>query len=180
MVAASEQYAAIGNLRDGREFQIRAFKAHDRTGLLAALGRSSALSVYRRFFSARRDMSERELEFFTKINFDDHVALVALVDEDDEPTIVGGARYIKVEAIRAEMALAVMDLYQGQGIGTALVRHLAEIARAAGIKELIAEVLSDNAAMLKVFSNSGMQASTSRRHGHVHVVLRVASDFDSP
>ena len=44
----------------------------------------------------------------------------------------------------AEVAFVVIDDYQGQGIGAALLRHLAAIARSAGLKELVAEVLPEN------------------------------------
>ena len=51
----------------------------------------------------------------------------------------------------------MVDEYQRQGIGAALMRHLVTIARGAGLKELIAEVLPDNAPMLKVFEKSGLR-----------------------
>jgi ribosomal protein S18 acetylase RimI-like enzyme len=71
------------------------------------------------------------------------------------------------------VAFAIVDEYQGQGIGAALLRHLAAIARSAGLRELIAEVLSDNAPMLKVFERSGLGLSTQRDAGVVHVAMRL-------
>ena len=53
------------------------------------------------------------------------------------------------------MAFAVVDQNQGQGIGAGLMRHLAAVARSAGLHELIAEVLPDNTPMLKVFEKCG-------------------------
>ena len=100
------------------------------------------------------------------------VALVALDKEGGQPTIVGGGRYVVVRPGQAEVAFAVIDEYQGQGIGAALMRHLAAIARQAGLGELIAEVLSENAAMLKVFEKSGLEMSTKREGVVVHVSLR--------
>ena len=76
----------------------------------------------------------------------------------------------------AELAFAVIDDYQGQGIGAALMRHLALLARAGGIKELIAEVLPENVPMLKVFQKSGLGLQTKRRAGVVDVTLNVADD----
>ena len=73
----------------------------------------------------------------------------------------------------AEVAFVVVDQYQGQGIGAALMHHLAEIARGAGLKELIAQVLPDNAAMLKVFEKSGLPFDARREPGVVHVTLRL-------
>ena len=71
------------------------------------------------------------------------------------------------------MAFAVIDEYQGQGIGAALMRHLATIARDAGLKEFTAEVLPDNIPMLKVFQKSGLKLSTRREAGAVHVSLQL-------
>jgi GNAT superfamily N-acetyltransferase len=69
------------------------------------------------------------------------------------------------------VAFVVVDQYQGQGIGAALLRHLAGIAREARLEELIAEVLPANIGMLKVFEKSGLRLSTRREAQVVHVVL---------
>ena len=88
--------------------------------------------------------------------------------------LAGGARYIVVQPGQAEVAFVVVDEYQGQGIGTMLMRHLAAIARGAGIRELIAEVLPDNAAMLKVLGTSGFRTSIRREPQVVHVALQLS------
>ena len=67
------------------------------------------------------------------------VALVAVADEDGRPAIVGGGRYVVVRPRRAESPFAVVDQYQGHGIGTTLLQHLTGIAGDAGLEELIAE-----------------------------------------
>ena len=67
----------------------------------------------------------------------------------------------------------MVDQYQGQGIGSALLRHLATLARRAGIDELIAEVLSDNTSMLKVFEKSRFRLSRRRESQVVHVTLHL-------
>jgi GNAT superfamily N-acetyltransferase len=77
----------------------------------------------------------------------------------------------------AELAFAVIDDYQGQGIGAALMRHLALLARAGGIKELIAEVLPENIPMLKVFQRSGFRLQTKHHAGVVDVALNVTNDI---
>ena len=81
--------------------------------------------------------------------------------------------YIVVHPKKAEVAFDVVDQYQGQGIGTGLMHHLAAIARGNGLKELIAEVLPDNISMLKVFEKSGLHVSTNYEPGVVHVSLRL-------
>jgi RimJ/RimL family protein N-acetyltransferase len=165
------KYSAVELLRNGRQVEIRALRPGDRAELVAAIGRASAQSLFRRFFVAKRGLTEPEIAFFLNIDFVDHVALVAVVDEGGRPAIVGGGRYIVLQPGRAEVAFAVIDQYQGQGIGTTLMQHLTAIARQAGLKELIAEVLPDNIAMLKVFEKSGFGIDMKREARVVHIVL---------
>jgi ribosomal protein S18 acetylase RimI-like enzyme len=68
----------------------------------------------------------------------------------------------------------VVDRYQGHGVGAALMRHLTLIARDAGLRELTAEVLPSNKAMLKVFERSGLRLSTKREAGSTHVTLQLS------
>ena len=167
------KYEAVETLRDGRQATIRALRPGDRDGLLEAVAGSSTQSLYRRFFSPKRAFTEGEIAFFVNIDFITHVALVAVVEESGRPMIVGGGRYIVVEPEKAEVAFAVVDQNQGQGIGAALLHHLAAIARNAGLQELIAEVLPDNTPMLKVFEKGGFGLGMKREPGVVHVTLRL-------
>jgi GNAT superfamily N-acetyltransferase len=172
MVEAAK-YSAIETLRDGRTVEIRALRPDDQAGLLAAIDRSSAQSLYRRFFGAKRYFSEKEREFFLNIDFSSHVALVAVVDEAGHAVIVAGGRYVVERPGAAEIAFAVIDEYQGQGLGAKLLCHLATIARDAGLKEFTAEVLPDNISMLKVFEKSELKVNTKRGSDAVHVSLKL-------
>jgi GNAT superfamily N-acetyltransferase len=124
------KYSAIETLRDGRRFEIRALTSDDRSDLTAAVARTSAKSLRRRFFVSKRSFTDQETAFFLNVDFVNHVALVAVLKEGGRPVIAGGGRYIVVRPGEAEIAFAVVDQYQGQGIGKALMRHLAGIARA--------------------------------------------------
>lgn len=167
----AENYSATERSRDGRAIEIRALRPDDKDDMLAAVGRTGMQSLQRRFFVVKRGFSEKEIAFFMNIDFASHVALVALAEEDGRKVIIGGGRYIVTEPGNAEIAFVVIDDYQGQGIGTLLMRHLAVMARKAGLKELIAEVLPENAAMRKVFSKFGFQARRSKDPQVVHLVL---------
>jgi RimJ/RimL family protein N-acetyltransferase len=169
----ARDYSVSELLRDGRSIEIRALRPEDRAGLLDAVGRTSKESLYRRFFTFKRGFTDREIDFYIHVDFLNHVALVAVLEEDGRPVIVGGARYIVAQPGQAEIAFVVDDLHQAQGIGAALMRHLASLARQAGLKELEAEVLPENMAMLKVFERSGLTAETRREQGIVHVVLQL-------
>jgi RimJ/RimL family protein N-acetyltransferase len=167
------QYSEVETLRDGRRIEIRALRPEDRDDLLAAVGRIGADSLYRRFFAVKRQFSENETSFFVNVDFVNHVALIAVLEEEGKRVIAGGGRYIVVNPGQAEVAFAVVDKYQGQGLGTTLMRHLVAIARRSGLRELIADVLPDNRQMLKVFEKSRLPTSTKRESGVVHVTLRL-------
>jgi RimJ/RimL family protein N-acetyltransferase len=164
-------YSVTERMRDGREIEIRALRPDDREDMLAAVGRTGKESLQRRFFTVKRGFSEKEIAFFVNIDFSNHVALVALAEEDGDQVIIGGGRYIVTEPGTAEIAFVVVDDYQGQGIGTLLMRHLAVIARRAGLKELIADVLPENAAMRKVFSKFGFLARRGKDPQVIHLAL---------
>ena len=167
------RYSAAETMRDGRRLEIRALRPQDATDLRAAVDRTSAQSLYRRFFGAKRGFSDREVAFFVNVDFAKHVALVAVVEEDDHAAIVAGGRYIVQQPGTAEIAFVVIDDYQKQGIGAALLRHLAILGRAAGLKEFTAEVLPENFPMLKTFEKSGLKMGTKREVGTVHVTLEL-------
>jgi GNAT superfamily N-acetyltransferase len=166
-------YSATDRMRDGRTFEIRALKPTDEAAMLAAVERIGAQSLYRRFMGAKRGFSDKERAFFLNVDFVKHVALVAVVKDGDRALIIAGGRYIVEKPGTAEVAFVVVDDYQGQGIGAVLLRHLAALARQAGVKEFTAEVLPDNTPMLKVFERSGLQFTSRRSADGVHAVMQL-------
>jgi ribosomal protein S18 acetylase RimI-like enzyme len=163
-------YTATERLRDGRTVEIRALHKDDREDMLAAVGRTSGPSLQRRFFAIKRGFSDAETAFFVDIDFEKHVALVALLAEDERPAIVGGGRYVLVKDDEAELAFLVIDAYQGQGIGRLLMKHLIALAKEKGLRALTAEVLPENAAMLRLFKDFGFRTVRQRDFSTVHLV----------
>ncbi len=172
MVEAAE-YLVREHLRDDRPITIRALRPDDRAGMLAAIGRTSMQSLQRRFFVPKKGFSEREMAFFLDIDFESHVAIVAEIAEDGRQVICGGGRFIVVRPGQAEIAFVVVDAYQGQGVGTILMRHLAVLARDAGLKELVAEVLPENIAMLKLFKKFGFRRDSKGSPQVAHLTLQL-------
>jgi RimJ/RimL family protein N-acetyltransferase len=164
-------YSVNETLRDGRSVAIRALRPEDRNAMLSAVSRVSAESLYRRFFGPKRRFTEKETDFFVNVDFVTHVALVAVIDEGGQVAIIGGGRYIVSQPGTAEVAFAIIDEYQGQGIGTALLRNLVLIAREGGLQQLVAEVLPENAPMLKLFRKCGFGVKKSSGAGVVHLEL---------
>src|SRR5437588_12438478 len=116
-MAETANYSVFQALRDGRWVEIRALKPDDRHDFLAAVDRISAQASYRRFLGAKRGLSEKEQAFFLNVDFVDHVALVAVLDEEGRQVIAGGGRYVVFQSGKAEVAFTVVDQYQGLGIG---------------------------------------------------------------
>jgi ribosomal protein S18 acetylase RimI-like enzyme len=166
-------YTARELLSDGSQIDIRALRPEDEPDMLAAVGKTSTQSLQRRFFVMKRHFSDKERAFFMDIDFKNHVALVALAEEAGRKVIVGGGRYIVFEPGRAEMAFVVIDTWQGRGVGSILTRHLVKIASDARLRELTAEVLPENTAMIKVFGKFGFRAATRRDPQTVHLVLKL-------
>jgi len=173
MLEAAE-YSAVELLPNGRRVEIRALKPEDRTDLVTAVESVSPQSLYRRFFTVKHGLTKQEIDFFLNVDFVTHVALVAVMEEGRKQRIVGGGRYVVLRPGTAELAFAVVDEYHGQGIGSALMRHLFAIAREAGLRELVAEVLPDNFPMLRVLDQSGLRRSIKRESEVVHVVLQLS------
>ena len=168
------EYDVTERLRNGATLQVRALQPSDRAEMLAAVGRFSSETLYRRFFAPKRSFSEREIEFFLNVDFTNHVALVAVLTEGGQQMIVGGARYVVSHPGCAEVAFAIDDPHQRLGIATHMINHLIKIARAAGLEMFVAEVLPENLPMLKVFERCGLTMTTRNERGVVHVTLALS------
>jgi RimJ/RimL family protein N-acetyltransferase len=134
-------------LTDGTKVRIRPIQPDDKAELTAGLGRLSEASVHKRFMSPKTHFSSAELRYLTEVDGHAHAALVA--EEVDVPhRIVGVARYVSLpqEPGTADVAIVVGDPIQGQGLGTVLAAHLAEVAVREGVLRFSATMLSDNRA----------------------------------
>jgi len=164
-------------LRDGTIVLIRAISPNDKQRLLHHFQRLSPQSVYYRFFGLKRSLSEQELHQLTELDFVDHAGLVATLGSGEAEWFIGVGRYIRSDKTgSAEVAFAVLDDYQGHGIGTLLLKHLAKIARGNGIKRFTADVMGGNQKMLQVFAHSGFREQQSYQSGVVRVGLEIGLD----
>jgi acetyl coenzyme A synthetase (ADP forming)-like protein len=175
---AVRDYATDALLRDGGSVHIRAIRPADRVPLVAFFQRLSARSVYFRFFQTKTRLTDQELQYFTELDFRRHVGLAATLRESGEERFIGVGRYICSPVddppTRAEVAFAVADVHQGRGLGTLLLEHLADLARAQGITEFEADVLGENNRMLQVFATSGFEIKRSVEGGVFHVTFPTA------
>jgi GNAT superfamily N-acetyltransferase len=138
---------------DGSRLAIRPIEPDDRNLLAAGFERLSPESRYRRFLAPVAELSDRQLDYLTRVDHHDHEALVAIDSGSGHGVAV--ARFIRVGEGIAEPAIAVVDEWQGRGVGGALLDVLAERAREEGIHRFAALVLAHNARAIKVLEGLG-------------------------
>jgi GNAT superfamily N-acetyltransferase len=168
-----KNYNVTESLGDQRPVILRAIRPDDKGLIIDGLKSVSAESLYRRFLAIRKELTAEGLKKVTEVDFVNVVALVAVVEKDGNAQIVGGGRYIRTTAQRAEVAFLVGDTFQGLGIASLLFKHLLAIARASGITQFEADVLPSNEAMLRVFSRSGIRMARTRTRDSVHVLMEL-------
>lgn len=151
-------------LKDGRSVRIRPLRPDDGPGLVAGFARLSELSRYRRFLTGKTHLTQSELRYLTSVDGADHVAFVAIDpdrpsdDGNPEGLGIGVARYIRspLERESAEAAIAVIDEYQGLGVGKALLTALGREAAANGIARFTGDTLSDNEDVAHLLDSFGI------------------------
>ncbi|MHB1210281.1 MAG: GNAT family N-acetyltransferase [Acidimicrobiales bacterium] len=117
----------------------------------------SSGSIYRRYFAFHPELSEREVEHLTTVDYVDRLAFII---EDDEKLVAVG-RYDRIPGTsEAEVAFLVTDEFQNHGLGLLLLKHLADAARQRGITTFTAETQADNRGMLGVFKDSGFPVTS--------------------
>ena len=154
-----KNYAAWEKLGDGSPVLIRAIRPDDGNALQVLVRRLSPESAYLRFFQAKRELSPDELRYYADVDFQSHVALAAVIQEEGSDLLIGTGRFFTeggTASGTAELSFLVDEAHQGLGAATLLLHHLGRIARACGISGFRAGVIADNQKMLDVFSHSGL------------------------
>jgi GNAT superfamily N-acetyltransferase len=153
---------------------VRQIRPEDKGAIAAGFERLSPESRYRRFFAPLQKLTARDLAYLTEVDHHDHEALIGFDADSREP--VGVARYIRsLDAEDAEVAVAVVDHWQGRGAATALLERLVERAREEGVGCFVALVMSENKDALELFRHIAPDAEEPRRSasGHLELVIEL-------
>jgi RimJ/RimL family protein N-acetyltransferase len=169
----ARQYHRQEMLRNGLQVVIRAARPDDAARLVEAFSELQPESVYKRFFSPKKEITEAELRRFREIDFDTHVNLLCTTLRDGREIVIASGIYVRVSEDTAELAFIVEEDYQRHGISKRLLSHLGELALASGIKRFSADVLAQNAAMLGLFQRCGWPMKSSTSEGIAHVTLEL-------
>lgn len=170
---ARESTRALG---DGSAIVLREVLPDDKEAIAAGFEQLSPESRYRRFFTAMNRLSSADLRYLTEVDHHDHEAVLAF---DPRGGPVGVARYVRSEnPAEAEVAVAVVDGWQGLGVGTALLERLIERARENGIERFVASVLQENAEAIELFRSISPDDPSPRRGapGQVELIIDLPRD----
>jgi len=149
-------------LRDGRFVSLRRLSTDDAEAVVALYQHLTDHDRYRRFFTLNTVQLD---QLVTKMLAPGN-GLCAL-GAFDEDRLIGVANYTaSANQSVAEIAIVVAHQDHSVGVGTALLKHLAEIARAHGIRHFEADVLAENDPMLVVLFDFGWP-SRGLNHGSV-------------
>ncbi|WP_228973285.1 bifunctional GNAT family N-acetyltransferase/acetate--CoA ligase family protein [Streptomyces sp. DH12] len=163
-------------LRDGGTARIRPITTDDAERLVSFYEQVSDESKYYRFFAPYPRLSAKDVRHFTHHDYVDRVGLAATIGGEFIATV----RYDRIDenghpaaapAADAEVAFLVQDAHQGRGVASALLEHIAAVARERGIRRFAAEVLPANTKMIKVFTDAGYTQKRSFEDGAVRLHL---------
>jgi len=141
----------------------------------------SDTTLYQRFQGVIKCIPHKERQYYLDVDYVHNMALVTeSCDEQHDPDIIGVAQYFLDPATGfADVSFVIRDTWQGQGLGTAMIRHLAFIARKNGIQGFTADVLVSNGAMLHVFHKSGLKISSTMSEGIIQLEMPLSEPCGS-
>ena len=162
-MSTTAEPSAYALLTDGTTIEIRAAQPDDFAAVRDLHAKMSPDNLYLRFFSMSPVTAEREARRICREPGPDHAALLAVLDGE----VVGCGTYERygADSRSAEVAFAVADEMHRRGVGTLLLEHLVSLARSRGCSTITAETLSENAAMLRMFADAGLQVHRSLADG---------------
>jgi GNAT superfamily N-acetyltransferase len=160
-------------LRDGSRVRVRQGHSSDRDLLLRGFARLSKESRYRRFLAPKPELSEANIHYLTEIDHHGHEAMIALGEATGEG--IGVARYVRnsERPDAAEVAVTVIDDWQGRGLGTLLLEVISARAREEGITTFTALMLATNHEMMDVIKALGPVRIVDQQAGTVEIEMPI-------
>lgn len=151
-----EEYQKIYFLDDGEKIFFRPIKPTDEDLLLEMFNSLSPETIHLRFFSTLKYMPKEQLQKFTHIDYDEQMAIVALVDQDGRERMVAVGRYnmMEEEPDAAEFAIVVQDDHQRRGIGSAVLHHLTHVASLENVQNIVGIIMNENSRMFSALKRS--------------------------
>jgi acyl-CoA hydrolase/GNAT superfamily N-acetyltransferase len=160
-------------LATGQSIRIRMLRMADEEILQDLFYRLSDESTYQRFMTHKTRHPHEELQNLVDVDQESSMALVATLEGTESRELIAMGRYDVDPATRyGDVALVVLDAWQGKGVGTGLFHRLAELGRSRGLVGFTADVLAGNGRMLAIFAKSGLRVETKLDAGVYRVIMR--------
>lgn len=159
-------------LKDQSQVALSLVKPSDRIRLLNGFDRISARTNINRFHSFKERFSENELDYLLSIDNVNHLAIGAIDANRDSDVGIGLVRYIRNQSLpeQAEVAIIIIDEYQGKGLGNLLYGEMIKIAAYHGIRKLLNTVKKDNQAMLNLLKRFAAKKISELEQQYEYVV----------
>jgi RimJ/RimL family protein N-acetyltransferase len=156
------QHSDILRLRNGKSVTVRLVEPDDADALQAYFRSLSVRSRYNRFLGAMSELPQTELDRFIHVGEADRFSVIATMTIDGFESVVGEARYaFDADTDSFEFGLSIDDRWQGQGIGSVLLRNLQCRAAAFGATRLFGDTLRSNDVMIGLARKSGFAFTLS-------------------
>jgi GNAT superfamily N-acetyltransferase len=176
LAPSTSELVALGapiELRDGSRVRVRPGRPSDRELLIRGFDRLSDESRYRRFLAPMPELSEEMVRYLTDVDHHEHEAIIALDEDTGEG--LGVARYVRSteRSDVAEVAVTVIDDWQGRGQGTLLLEVLSVRAREEGIRSFTALMLAANDEMMDMLKRLDPVRILDREIGTVEIEVPI-------
>jgi len=163
---------------DGSHIIIRPIQPEDADALQTTFGLLSPQSIYFRFMSHKKVLTDEEAERFANLDYHTQMAFVAVGEENGTPFILGVSRYALLDPAQpdlAEAAVVVGDEYQHRGIGKVLLWRLVQYARTQGIRYLRGVILLENQRMVELVKKGGLPYQQRFVDGYHQITIDIGS-----
>jgi len=162
---------------DGTAVRFRPLRPADLERDLRFIQGLSERTLYQRLQYVVREATREGVARMLDLDYDDHMAIGALVGSPPDDEIVGISRYARIDdGDRAECAIVVTDAWHGRGVGTELMRHLGSAARANGIRTLEGTTLAENTRISNWARRLGFAVRTEPNSGGM---VRITLDLST-
>jgi len=174
-----EELEVSRTTKNGLKILLRPVKISDEPLLKDFFYSLSDESMYKRFLSTRRDIPHEMLQNFVVIDYTQRMVILAVLSESEKETIAGIGQYsLNGDTHTADIALAVADRYQNQGLGIELISYITDLAKIKGVLGFSAEVLAENEPVFRLFDKMGFGIQKRNEFG-IYEMKLLFNNLDS-
>ncbi len=165
-----KKFEKLIKLRDGTKILLRPIKPTDADIWVELYNSLSSNTKYLRFFSNMPTPDQRMIDKYTKIDYINKFAIIAIYNENGKDKMIGVVRYglDPPGSDSAELAVVVADKWQGKGLGTQMLLYMLRVMQKRGVKKVKGDVFLRNDKMMQIMGESGFNLIKEDAYGIRH------------